>query len=85
MLYRFAEIEAEHICTAAVHFLTEYVDTIIPNISVDFEENGNLHIVCEKVQEHIQELVAVAGQYESFLYSMNIRELEDLLRKVMSK
>lgn len=84
MFYRFGGIETESICTTAVHFLTEYVSKTIPNTVVDFEENGHLQIVCETVREHINDLVGKAGQYESFLYSMNIRELEALLRKMMS-
>lgn len=78
-------VETEHICNGVVDFLYEFVNRRMPEHVPVFETNSHLNVVCESLNDVIDEIVTGYSEYENILFSTRIQGFEELLRDGLSK
>ncbi|XP_045211286.2 uncharacterized protein LOC123562742 [Mercenaria mercenaria] len=80
----FEIFERERVCMAVTDFLYRYVNRTLPGHVIDFENTVGLSFVCDEIKGVISEVVKGYRDYENSIYSMNIRELEEVLKEYLS-
>ncbi|XP_045211287.2 uncharacterized protein LOC123562743 [Mercenaria mercenaria] len=80
----FEVIERERICMDVTDFLYRYVSRTLPGHVVDFENKVGLSPICDEIEGVISDVVKGFSDYENFIYSMNIRELGEMLKTNLS-
>jgi hypothetical protein len=78
-------IEQMHICPKVADFLYRYIDNNLPWHNTTFENTQGFWMLCDLVGDIVKDTVEGYKDYENFLSTMNIGDLESVLQKYLSK
>ncbi|XP_060576136.1 uncharacterized protein LOC132733502 [Ruditapes philippinarum] len=80
----FEMTEQMHICPKVADFLYRYIDNNLPWHNATFENTQGFWMLCDLVGDIVKETVEGYKDYENFLSTMNIGDLESVLQKYLT-